>query len=206
MSPRAHVPVRTPPRNRPASVPPGFVAADAPPLPAVLVDVPDAPDPVDDDDDEVKPSVTPTPETVIIRPSTPEQDELAAMRQQLAWLQAERDALAKKLAEQPPARGERLRSARDMNALSRRVRVLLRLRDQIVEIKDSDELAAPDDTARRADAAALLGAMAARGRAIWQREMDTRERTRQPSKMIEPVGVTLGPDGELRIIESVEGE
>ena len=65
----------------------------------------------------------------------------------------------------------------------------LRLRDQVDEIRDDDELANPGEAEQRKVASGLFALMAERGAEIWQREMDARERAGQPSKMVEPLGV-----------------
>ena len=186
MPPRPAAVPQPPPRRRVATnPPPGFVVEESARLPAVLAEV-DAPDPEPDPDDE--PAPAPPPAAVALAPATPEEDELAAMRRQIAALQAERDALAAKLAEPAPA-GAKRRAAKSLNELARRVRVYLRLRDQVDEIRDDDELANPGEAEQRKVASGLFARMAERGAEIWQREMDARERAGQPSKMVEPLGV-----------------
>lgn len=90
----------------------------------------------------------------------PEPD-VDALRREVEALRAEKAELARQLAERAgaPTRG---RSARGLNELARRVRGLLRLRDQVAEITDEDELAAPGEATHRRAAADLIEMMAER--------------------------------------------
>lgn len=171
-----------PPRRRPgASAPPGFVAAPAAPSEQ------DEPGLVEIDVDRLD--------------AERSEPDVAALRREVEALRAEKAELARQLAERAgaPTRG---RSARGLNELARRVRGLLRLRDQVAEITDEDELAAPGEADRRRAAAELFSVMAERGREIWQREVDGRERGGHPVKMIEPIGVTHADHGALVLVEA----